>query len=452
MDRRRFLLGVTAASVPLAAAAATSSPEVVAMLRGSINATELGVIPGALDDQSRQFQAMLDAASDRDEAVFLPPGVYTVSNLNLPRRVRLSGVPGATRIVYGGDGHLLLAEQTEMLMLEGITFDGANRLLDEDVQGLVQARAVPQLSIDNCRIIGAGRHGVSLEKCGGSVERCDISGAAEAGIYSVEATGLRILSNTVTACGNGGILVHRWQPGQDGTLVSGNRVSDIAARSGGTGQYGNGVNVYRADGVIVSNNVIANCAFSAIRANSGSNLQVTGNNCRESGETAIYAEFAFSGAIINSNVVDGAANGISIVNFNEGGRMAVCASNIVRNLRTKGPYPADPPGFGTGITAEADTSVTGNVIEGAPRVGLSIGWGPFMRNVVANANVIREAGVGIAVSVVEGTGSAIITDNIIDKAKSGAIVGYRWTDVATADLATDSARTGKLTVERNQVS
>ena len=39
--------------------------------------------------------------------VFLPPGTYVVSNLSLPGRVRLSGVPGATRIVYGGDGHLL---------------------------------------------------------------------------------------------------------------------------------------------------------------------------------------------------------------------------------------------------------------------------------------------------------------------------------------------------------
>lgn len=453
MDRRHFLLGAAAASLAPSLAVAQSSGSIInASLRGSLNAAELGVVPGALDDQSRKFQRMLDAASDDDQPIFIPPGTYVVSNLNLPRTVRLSGVPGATHIVYGGNGHLFLAEQTETLILEGITFDGANRWLGEDMQGLVQARSVQQLAIGNCRFIGAGKTAVYLERCGGRIERCEISGAADVGIYSVEGTGMAIQSNSINACGNGGILVHRWKAGQDGTMVSNNRISDISAQSGGTGQFGNGINVYRADNVIVSGNAISNCAFSAIRANSASNLQIANNTCRNSGETGIYAEFAFAGAVINSNIVDGAANGISIVNFNEGGRMAVCASNIVRNLSTKGPYPADAPGFGTGITVEADTTVTGNIIENAPRAGLAIGWGAFMRNVVANANVIREAGVGITVSVVEGTGSAVITDNVIDKARTGGIVGYRWTEPATGDLALSPTTTDQMTVERNRVS
>src|SRR5690606_12330312 len=128
-----------------------------------------------------------------------------------------------------------------------------------------------------------------------------------------------IVGNTVADCGNGGILVHRWEKGEDGTIVTGNRIERISAAHGGTGQFGNGINVYRAGNVIVADNRIADCAFSAIRSNSGSNVQITGNNCARSGETAIYSEFAFEGAIISSNIVDGAANGISIVNFNEGG-------------------------------------------------------------------------------------------------------------------------------------
>ena len=138
-------------------------------------------------------------------------------------------------------------------------------------------------------------------------------------------------------------------------------------------------------------------------------MQIAGNTCSRSGETAIYAEFAFEGAVINGNIVDGAANGISIVNFDKGGRMAVCSGNIVRNLSTKGPYPADAPGFGVGITVEADTCVNGNVVENAPLYGMKIGWGPYMRNVVATGNVIRKAGTGIAVTVVEGAGSAVIS-------------------------------------------
>jgi hypothetical protein len=76
-----------------------------------------------------------------------------------------------------------------------------------------------------------------------------------------------------------------------------------------------------------------------------------------------------------------------------------------------------------------------------------------MRNVTATGNVIRKAGTGIAVSVVEGTGSAIVTDNAIDGAALGAIVGYRWSEPATGDLAAGAGNGFRnLTVERNQVS
>src|SRR5690606_6912503 len=114
----------------------------------------------------------------------------------------------------------------------------------------------------------------------------------------------------------------------------------------------------------------------AIRANSSGNIHIADNLCVRSGETAVYAEFAFQGAVISGNTVDGAANGISVVNYNEGGRLAVVNGNLVRNLSTTGPYPADPPGFGVGITVEADTSVAGNVVEDAPLYGIKIGWGP----------------------------------------------------------------------------
>ncbi|RUW60742.1 TIGR03808 family TAT-translocated repetitive protein, partial [Mesorhizobium sp. M2A.F.Ca.ET.067.02.1.1] len=353
----------------------------MAAMRGSIDATEIGVQPGAVDDQSKAFAKMLAEASDRDQPVFLPPGTYLVSNLKLPARVRLSGVPGATRIVYGGNGHLMMAEQAEHIELTGLVFDGSNRWLADYAQGLLDLRRVAHLTIDNCQVTGSGKNGLALEHAVGRIGRCDISGAADAGIYSVEAGGLEISGNTVSDCANGGILVHRWQAAEDGTIVSGNRVRRIGARSGGTGQNGNGINAFRAGNVIISGNVVSDCAFTAIRANSASNLQITGNTCSRSGETGIYSEFSFEGAILSNNLVDGAANGISIVNFNEGGRMAVCSNNIVRNLTTVGPYTADPPGFGVGISAEADTTVSGNVVENAPLYGMQLGWGPYLRNV-----------------------------------------------------------------------
>ena len=456
LDRRRFLAasaGFAAGGLALPASASSLFSEpMLAAMRGSINASELGVHPAAFDDQSRAFSAMLDKASDGDQAVFLPPGQYNLSNITLPRRVRLSGVPGATRLVYAGDGHMLASEGADHLEFTGLLIDGANRWLGDTAQGLIDARGVATFVLDNCRIIGSSKHGLALERVSGRVERSEFSGAADAAIWSVEAGRMRIAGNTVIDCGNGGILVHRWQPGEDGTIVTGNRVERILARSGGTGQNGNGINVFRAGNVIVSDNQIADCAFSAIRSNSGGNVQIAGNTCLRSGETAIYSEFAFEGAVIAGNIVDGAANGISVVNFNEGGRLASVTGNLVRNLSATGPYPADPPGFGVGISVEADASVSGNVVEKAPLYGINIGWGPFMRNVVATGNVVCNAGEGIAVSVVEGTGSAIITDNVIDGALRVAIVGHRWAEAVTGDLAKEGADLPGLTVERNRVS
>ena len=56
------------------------------------------------------------------------------------------------------------------------------------------------------------------------------------------------------------------------------------------------------------------------------------NSCARLGEVALYAEFGFEGALIANNLVDTAATGISVTNFNDGGRLAVVQGNLVRNL------------------------------------------------------------------------------------------------------------------------
>ena len=86
------------------------------------------------------------------------------------------------------------------------------------------------------------------------------------------------------------------------------------------------------------------------------------------------------------------------------------------------------------------------------RCGAMAAHSPIMRDVVASGNVLRKCRRGIGVSVVDGTGSCVVSDNVISGASDGAIVGLRWADVASADLARDAGRYGKLTVERNQVS
>jgi uncharacterized secreted repeat protein (TIGR03808 family) len=257
----------------------------------------------------------------------------------------------------------------------------------------------------------------------------------------------------VHGAGNNGILVWRDAPGDDGTLVIDNRIEDIAAHAGGSGQNGNAINLFRADNVIVRGNRIRNAAFSAVRGNRASNLQIAGNICSHLGEVALYAEFGFTGAVITGNTVDGAGIGVSVTNFNEGGRLAVVQGNLIRNLTApRAPGTDAGSATGVGIAVEADTVVNGNVVENAPSIGISAGWGRYLRDVTVSANTVREASIGIAVSVVAGAGAAVISDNLISGARRGGIVGMDYRKPVTGDLSKEgAARYPQLTIRGNRV-
>lgn len=453
MNRRELLILASGSALTSALPLPAHAQIITADLRGSINGVDLGLRPSAVDDQSAVFQTALNAASATGRTLFLPGGEYLISNIDLPVRTRIKGVAGETRLTYTGAGHLIVAENSELVRLTDLVFDGSNRPLGEYVPGIVHLANVPDVVVEGCTFLGSGESALALDRCGGRITGNLLSGAAEAGIRAIESTGLSVTDNIVRDCANNGILIHRWTPGEDGTLVLGNRVERIRADRGETGPYGNGVNVFQAHNVTVAQNRIADCAFTAVRANSSDNVAIFANNCSRLGEMAIFSEFSFEGALIADNIIDEAASGISVSNFNEGGRLAVVSGNIVRNLTGSAPYFHDSPGFGIGIAVEADAAVTGNVIDGAPRAGIWVGWGPYLRNVSVTGNVVRRTPVGITVSVVDGVASALISDNLIQGARDGAVVGMRWAERASDDLTLAGASTfDGLTVDGNHVS
>jgi uncharacterized secreted repeat protein (TIGR03808 family) len=260
-------------------------------------------------------------------------------------------------------------------------------------------------------------------------------------VVSFAAAGLVVSRNTIVGTSDNGIEILRNAIGDDGTLVADNRIEDIKAGPGGSGQYGNAINAFRAGNVIVRGNRIRNCDYSAVRGNSAANIQITGNSVSDVREVALYSEFAFEGAVIANNTVDGAALGVSVCNFNEGGRLAVVQGNIIRNLLPKRPIGTAPDDdAGIGIYVEADTSVSGNVIENAPSFGIVAGWGKYLRDVAITGNVIRKAFVGVGVSVVAGAGTALVGNNMISETPRGAVVGLDHARPITADLSTEGAQ------------
>ncbi|MEA2937305.1 MAG: hypothetical protein QOC56_809, partial [Alphaproteobacteria bacterium] len=170
-------------------------------------------------------------------------------------------------------------------------------------------------------------------------------------------------------------------------------------------------------------------------------------------EVALYSEFGFEGALIANNTIDGAAIGVSVTNFNEGGRLAVVQGNIIRNLFSRRPAGTDAgDGAGIGIAVEADAAVTGNVVENAPFAGLMLGFGQYLRDVAATGNVVRKSDIGIAVSVSTGAGTALIANNVIADVTRGAILGMDRRKIVTGDLMKGGVeRYANLTISGNRV-
>ena len=82
LTRRSLLAGLVAApSLGLASPKALFSN---ADFRGGLDASHFGVRPGELDTSAKAFNRMLREASERNLPVFLPPGYYRLSNIELP--------------------------------------------------------------------------------------------------------------------------------------------------------------------------------------------------------------------------------------------------------------------------------------------------------------------------------------------------------------------------------
>lgn len=448
---RTALFGTVAASASpvLAQAPRPSAPAQLGML--GLEATQFGLRPGSSEDQSRTLQSALVEAVKRDAPLIVAPGRYRIGNVVLPENARLIGVPGATQFIAAQAGPLLVARRIKRAAVSGIVLDGLDIKLGQR-GGLLNAEEVLDFALSDCEFANAGSIGLTLNRTAGRIERNRFRSMRDSALFSLDSRGLSIEANTVEDCGNNGIQLWRSQAGDEQSLIRGNRLNRIRNDAGGDGPNGNGISLFRAGGVVIEGNTLRDCALTFIRNNSGSGVQILGNQGRRCGETALYSEFAFEGAIIANNLVEDCAQGANITNLDHGGRLSVFANNIIRNAQ-KGLAPKGKELVGgLGVHVEAEAAVTGNVIENASEVGISLGWSWAMRNLVATGNVVRRTGIGISVSLIPKERNALIANNVISEAKLGAVVGTEFGKAVTGDLTRgEDKRAAGVRVEGNSV-
>ena len=434
---RRALLSTGVASAGFAAAAANAGPRDAA---GRGDPAGPVLVPGGGADQTAALQGAIDHAAERRVPLRLAPGTFRVGAIALRPHTRLIGASRQTVLAFVGGGTFVTGQEAPGVRLESLVIDGNGLAIDAGrATGLIAIQDCRDMSLVDLEVRNGLLNGIALERVSGAVADCTIHDMSEAGLRSLDAAGLTIAHNAVTDCANNGLQVWRSAPGDDGSVILANRIARIAAKGGGSGQNGNGINVFRAGDVLVSGNHSSECLYSAIRGNAAGNIQMIGNHCRTLGEVALYAEFAFEGAVIANNLVDGAASGIAVTNFNAGGRLAVVQGNLVRNLFRREAEPVDKRGVG--ISVEADAAVTGNVIESAPTAGIIAGWGPYLRDVAITGNLIRTAGVGILMSSDPAAGACLVSQNMISGAREGAIRGMDHGVPVGPDLALTGAPT-----------
>ena len=436
LNRRHLLAGLGATSLVLTQTARAQS---------TLEASEFGVTANSGTDQTAAMQQALDQAGMSGETLVLPSGEIQVDDLTFPALIALQGSGAGSALTTSAGKRAGVIASANNATFTNIIFGGSPGGTPDS--GIFEVNGSDGVSFEHC-IFTAGNTGLVIFDSAVSITNCVFGDHDDAAIHASNSRGLIISGNRISVCSNAGIRIWRDQPGQDGSIITGNRIVTVDWRRGGNGENGNGINVFKADGVIIANNFIADCAFSAVRLNTTNNTQVSGNTCLRSGETAIYSEFAFTGSVIANNIVDGAAIGISMTNYNEGGRLAVCTGNIVRNIAPASLV--NPDASPVGIYAEAEAAITGNTIHHVPGAGIVAGYGPYLSNVLISSNVMYDILIGVGVSVAPGAGNAQIANNMIFDPEH-AVVGMAWDDMVEPDLIANAAKYPQLTIANNTV-
>lgn len=425
-NRRRVLAGIAT----LAAGSPTAT-----LARSVLDAATFGVVADTGTDQTDAVQQALDAAAAAGQTVCLPGGTILVRNLVLPGNLIVQGVPGNTELTSDSGPVATIAGRTS-LVLRDLIFTGLGTT--DGTPALLAIESSDSITLERCTFRNAPATAIALNDAAATIGECSFADIGDAAIHSMDSRGLLISGNRIAHCGNAGIRIWRSESGADGSIITANRISNIDWRGGGNGQNGNGINVFKADEVIIADNHISDCAFSSVRLNSTNNTQVSGNTCLRSREVAIFSEFAFSGSVIANNIVDDAAFGISMTNLDQGGQLAVCSGNIVRNITPVSPV--NPDTSPVGISAEANAAISGNTVQNVPGIGINAGYGPYLRNVLIASNVISDSNIGIAVSVAPDAGPVHIANNTIYRPLDYAIVGKAWDDLVEPDLLANAGR------------
>lgn len=389
----------------------------------------------AAPDSTDWLRKELREAARRGGAVRLPAGVTAVRSLDIEDSVTIVGAKGGSTLRLVGQGPLLRGAALGSVTLESVIFDGGGDRFSDAKQGLLDFADVARLSIHGCTIRRSAARGVNLLRCGGRFAENVIENIKDVGYFSLDGLGVDIDGNKVRECGDNGVQVWTTVAGRfEGSRIRNNEISDIHNFSGGDGAYGNGVSIWGSGFVLVENNVIRRCAYTAVRNNAGHDVSVIGNDCKGFGERAMYAEFGAKRAAFRDNKIDDAGSGIALANAERGTDIGWVTGNVITGLHETHPDDEFGPEMSwlTGVEAESNVEIAGNVIVGG---WMGVRCGGYRQNIRVESNRLVDNDYGVTFQIGDGVGDAVIARNEIRGSKKAAIAAIAGQDIVPGDVS-----------------
>ena len=322
--------------------------------KGFIDARQFGAKGDGENDDTKAIQSAIDAVAEDHGAVFMPPGVYLSSEIQMRPDTALVGIPAWSYRGPGGTVIKLINSNSKCLInitgawgatIEGIALDGAS--------------------------LGKNLHGIFLNKADYGdredafrIERCQVAHFSGDGVNLTRAWCFSIRHSMLAYNKGDGLSLRGW----DGFLLdnwfSGNQRAGFGAReenasmtlTGNRLEWNGQENILitGGDGYQITGNFLdraGTCGIALRNSNeSCSQMTITGNFIKRSGKLA------------NPESHDSAQ--ISI----EGARGVTCVGNNLQAMRddnNRGPW---SPSYGIVYKAVQDCVISNNVLyEGALR-------------------------------------------------------------------------------------
>lgn len=385
----KILLSILAIWISLSLA---SDKKATATGRGAIiSVIDFGAQGDGVKDDTKAFQAAVDALGPQGGCVNIPPGIYSLDQILIGSRVRLFGAGrGATVLKKRpGSAVLILPKEgtQEQVGIADMTLDGNGAVAAKPVAAS-NTCAVRDLRIERVRItggwleeafelIGPNNSTILIQEVqvdppiatgGGTPDRLPPAGMARAAIYLESVSQARISQVQISEAG---------LPSSRGAPERGN---------------GNGIELQRCRDVIIADNSIRSVAYNVL-AEFCNNLRIDGNTIRpRKGYTVgIQCNACTNLAISNNDIEDSGSYHIMVAYHSRGFSIT---GNRLRGSR------GDP---GLGATDSEQGVIMGNVIGGINCHGLVVGGEanqnqpgvfPKARNISIVGNVV----VGNAIS------------------------------------------------------